>query len=140
MEPNQTNRFFFNSILVPNSFAYFVRTALAIPSEAIIISESANCDISATFCSKCKFTPSSKHRWCNNFNKVLREQPQKPFPAIVTVSPSRAIIISSQYAKLLRISSYDCISRFRNSPNVSSEKTTPKPKLSSGLLRSYTSI
>ena len=32
------------------------------------------------------------------------------------------------------------MSLFRNSLKVSSEKTTPKPKLSSGLLRSYTVI
>ena len=62
----------------------------------------------------------------------------KPWPPTVKDAPSTSTSMSVQRAKSRSIWSWTTASAPSIPPRVSSENTTPKPKVSSGALRSQT--
>ena len=66
--------------------------------------------------------------------------PQNPWPVDTMRSPRMQTAMSSQYAKWLWIAAALTASLAARFRSVSSERTTPQPKVSSGALRSNTVI
>jgi len=69
--------------------------------------------------------------------------PQKPWPVLRTLVPpplSRKVSMSAHQMNDSTMASWLGASRSRKCSRVSAEKTTPQPKVSSGRLRSWTSI
>ena len=66
--------------------------------------------------------------------------PEKPWPEDLRTVPLYCTRMSSQYAKPASIAARDGGSARSRLPSVSSDSTMPKPKVSSGRLRSVTSI
>ena len=61
-----------------------------------------------------------------------------PWPPTVKACPSTSTSMSVQRAKWLAICAWITVSAVSTAPRVSSENTTPNPKVSSGALRSQT--
>ena len=85
-------------------------------------------------------TPSSRQRSCRISSSRLRLIAAKPCPPLVMTSPRKWTSMSSQRANSRSICAWIAGSACSMPPSVSSEKTTPKPNVSSAALRSQTVI
>src|SRR5579863_7186901 len=85
-------------------------------------------------------TPSAAQRACKMASSRLRLMAAKPCPPEVKVVPRKCTSMSSQRANSRRMAAKISTSACSMPPSVSSEKTTPKPNVSSAALRSNTMI
>src|SRR3954453_2617457 len=120
--------------------AYLVRTAEFAPSAATTRSYSRpSASTSGPSVRKVNRTPSSAQRSCSSWSRTLRLIAAKPWPPIVVRVPRKWTSTSSHRANRSAMRAYTTGSACSMPPRVSSLRTTPKPNVSSGALRSQTS-
>src|SRR4051794_34231187 len=123
----------------PNTSAYLVRTAEFTPSAATTRSKSrASVSTSGASVRKSTRMPRSAQRCCRIRSRSLRPIAANPWPPTVVRVPRKCTSTSSHRAKRPAICAWTTGSACSMPPSVSSLKTTPKPKVSSGALRSQT--
>ncbi len=116
------------------------RTRLLTPSAPTITSESENASRLSTSTPNRSSTPSSWQRRCSSASSSLREIAEKAWPA--RANQAALVVDLDRIPPREAVGDRDValVVASRSAPKVSSEKTTPHPKVASGAFRSYTVI
>lgn len=136
--PNQMNLAVATSVLGPKSSANSSRKRLLAPSQTTTRSKSSSSAGSLISCWKRMVTPSARAWCCSRLSSVLRTTAAMPMPPTRSRAPWTRTSISSQCRPCFSSASLSTGSAASMASRVASEKTTPKPKVSSGRLRSNT--